>query len=121
MSMTEAERHEFYELAKNKVSDRYAELMIKAVPAEPDRLATKDDLAVLGGDLRAEIAHLRTELKTEMADVRTELKTEMAHLRTDLTAEMRDRTGEQTRTIMLGLVGSISTLAVTQLVIAAIG
>lgn len=115
--MTEAERHEFYELAKHEVSNRYAELMVKAIPAEPDRLATEDDLAVLGSDLRADMADLRTELRTGMADLRTE----MAELRTEVKTEIRDRTGEQTRTIMLGLVGSITTLAVTQLVITAIG
>ena len=138
MSMTERERHELYELAKHGISDRYAELMIKALPSEPDRLATKDDLAVLGSDLRTEMAELstelrtemadlRTELKTEMADLRTELKTEMADLRTDLKTEMangrtemRDLTAGQTRTMMLGLVGSVTALAVTQLIVAAL-
>ena len=88
MSMTEAERHELYELAKREVGDRFAQLMIKAMPPEPERLATKDDLGVVRSDLRAEMAGLRTELKTEMADLRTELKTEMADLRTELRTEM---------------------------------
>ena len=110
MSMTEAERLELYELAKRQVGDRFAELMIKAVPADPERLATKDDLAVLGADLRTETAHLRTELRTEMADLRTELKT-----------EMRDLTAQQTRTMTIGLVGSITALAITQLVLGVVG
>ncbi len=139
MSMTEAERLELYELAKRQVGDRFAELMIKAVPADPERLATKDDLAVLGADLRTETAHLRTELRTEMADLRTELrtemadlrtemadlrtelKTEMAGLRTDLKTEMRDLTAQQTRTMTIGLVGSITALAITQLVLGVVG
>ena len=121
MSMTEAERLELYELAKRQVGDRFAELMIKAVPADPERLATKDDLAVLGADLRTETAHLRTELRTEMADLRTELKTEMRDLRTELKTEMRDLTAQQTRTMTIGLVGSITALAITQLVLGVVG
>ncbi|HAS10202.1 MAG TPA: hypothetical protein DCS55_06745 [Acidimicrobiaceae bacterium] len=98
MSMTEPERHELYELAKRDVSERFAELMIKALPPDPQRLATKDDLAVLGSELRLEIAQLRTEMKTEM----------------------RDLTAGQTRTMMLGLVGSVTALTVTQLIVAAL-
>lgn len=105
MSMTEPERHELYELAKRDVSERFAELMIKALPHDPERLATKDDLAVLGSELRVEMADLRVE----MAQLRTELKT-----------EMRDLTTGQTRTMMLGLVGSVTALAVTQLIVAAL-
>jgi hypothetical protein len=58
----------------------------------------RDDLAVLGSELRLEISQLRTEVKTEM----------------------RDLTAGQTRTMMLGPVGSVTALAVTQLLIAAI-
>ncbi len=135
---TETERHEFYEIAKREVSDRFAELLMKSLPPEPERLATKDDARVLGAELRTEMADLRTDLRTEMADLRTDLRTEMADLRTDLRTEMadlrtelrtgmaglrtemRDLTAGQTRTLMLGLVGSITALSVTQLVVAAI-
>ena len=61
--------------------------MISALPHDPDRLATKDDLVVLGSELRV---------------------------------EMRDLTSQQTRTLMIGLVLSITALAITQIV-AAIG
>jgi len=88
MPMTEAERHELYELARHHVNDRFAELMISALPHDPERLATKDDLVVLGSELRV---------------------------------EMRDLTSQQTRTLMVGLVLSITALAITQIVIAAIG
>jgi hypothetical protein len=98
MSMTEPERHELYELAKRDVSERFAELMIKALPHDVDRLATKDDLAVLGAELRRE----------------------MAELRSDLRVEMRELTSSQTRTLMLGLVGSITALTVTEIVVAAL-
>ena len=92
MPMTEPERHELYELAKHHVNDRFAELMISALPPDPSRLATKDDLAVLAAELRAEMADLRVE--------------------------MRDLTSQQTRTLMTGLVLSITALAITQIVLA---
>ncbi len=125
MSMTEPERHELYELAKRDVSERFAQLMIKALPPDPERLATKDDLAVLGADLRTEMAGLRGDMRTEMADLRTEVRTEISDLRielrtgmAELRTEMRDMTSGQTRTMMLGLVGSVTALAATQMVIA---
>ena len=96
MPMTEAERHELYELAKHHVNDRFAELMISALPPDPSRLATKDDLAVLGAHLRAEMAELKESLRVEM----------------------RDLTSQQTRTLMIGLVLSITALAITQIVLA---
>lgn len=96
MPMTEPERHELYELAKHHVNHRFADLMISALPPDPTRLATKDDLAVLGADLR----------------------TEMAELSGSLRAEMRDLTTQQTRTLMIGLVLSITALAITQIVLA---
>lgn len=105
MSMTEPERHELYELAKHDVGERFAELMIKALPPDPQRLATKDDLAVLAAELRAEMAGIRVE---------------MADMRTSLMVEMRDLTSGQTRTMMLGLVGSITALSATQLIVAAL-
>jgi hypothetical protein len=120
MSMTEPERHELYELAKRDVSERFAQLMIKALPQDPERLATKDDLAVLGSELRAEMSDLRGDLRAEMADLRGDLRAEMAQLRGELKTEMQDLTTGQTRTMMLGLVGSVTALAITQLVVAAL-
>ena len=96
MPMTEPERHELYELAKHHVNDRFAEPMISALPPDPSRLATKDDPAVLGADLRAEMAELKESLRVEM----------------------RDLTSQQTRTLMVGLVLSITALAITQIVLA---
>nr|QMS48152.1 hypothetical protein WG33_0351 [uncultured bacterium] len=96
MPMTEPERHELYELAKRHVNHRFADLMISALPPDPTRLATRDDLAVLGADLR----------------------TEMDELSGSLRAEMRDLTSQQTRTLMIGLVPSITALAITQIVLA---
>ena len=88
MPMTEPERHELYELAREHVNDRFAELMISVLPREPSRLATKEDLRLLGAELRV---------------------------------EMRDLTSQQTRTLMLGLVLSITALAITQIVVTVLG
>lgn len=85
---TEIERHELYEIAKQEIGERFAELMMKSLPPETERLATREDLAVLGGELRV---------------------------------EMRELTAGQTRTLMLGLVGSVTALSITQLVVAALG
>lgn len=135
MSMTESERHELYELAKHHVNDRYAELMIKALPPDPATLATKDDLAVLGSGLRAEIAALGGELRAEMAALATDLRGEMGELRVDVSdlrtelrtgladvrVELRELTSQQTRAMTLALVASITLLAITQIIVATIG
>ena len=86
----------------------------------PDHLATHDDLTQLRTELRGELHAGLADLRVEIAELRTELKTEMAELRTELKTEMRDLTTGQTRTMMLGLVGSITALTMTQLVVAAL-
>lgn len=72
----------------------------KNSPPDPERIASKDDVAVLGADLR-----------TEMADLRTEL-------RTDVGAQIHDATAAQTRTIVFGLFGSVTAMAVANIVAA---
>ena len=99
MPMTESERHELYEIAKNEVSDRFAELMINALPPDTDRLATKDDLAVLGSDLR----------------------TEMAELRLSVSAEIHEAFRAQTRTLVMGLVASVLLIALTNTLTVLVG
>ena len=106
MPMTESERHELYEIAKNEVSDRFAELMINALPPDTDRLATKDDLAVLGSDLRTEIADLRTE---------------MAELRLSVSTEIHEAFRAQTRTLVMGLVASVLLIALTNTLTVLVG
>jgi hypothetical protein len=91
---------------------------MNALPTDPDRLATRDDLQLLGAGLRTEMADLRTE----MADLRTDLRTETADLRTEmvalgstLRAEFHDATTGQTRTLLLGLIGTVVTMSTVQL------
>ncbi|MDP4510592.1 hypothetical protein [Nonomuraea turcica] len=53
-------------------------------------IGLKTHLAVMKGELTAEIGHVRTELKADIADVRTEL----ADVRTELKADIADVKGE---------------------------
>lgn len=112
MSATEAERHELYELARNHVNDRYAELIMKSLPSEPDRLATKDDVAFAQAATRADMADMRTELKGDMAELRTELKGDMAAMRAELVDRIETATTRSTRTIVLSLVGSVTAMSI---------
>ncbi|WP_436794824.1 hypothetical protein [Actinospongicola halichondriae] len=123
MSATEAERHELYELARHHVNDRYAELMMKSLPPEPERLATKDDVAFAQAATRADMAELRTELKGDMAEMRVELKGDMAEMRVELKGDMAEMRAElvdrieaattrSTRTIVLSLVGSVTAMSI---------
>ena len=100
MSVTERQRHELHEWAK-RVGDQEvaATLMELLPPVGWADVATKRDLDHLGSQLRAELSEVRSELRVEM----------------------RDLTSQQTRTLMIGLVLSITALAITQIVIAAIG
>ena len=97
MSATEAERHELYELAKQHVNDRYAELILKSLPPEPERLATKDDVALAQAATRADMAELRTD---------------MAMLETRLVDRIDSATTKSTRTIVLSLVGSVTAMSI---------
>ena len=46
-------------------------------------LATKDDLKILGAELRLEMSELRSELRGEMSELRSELRGEMSEIRAD--------------------------------------
>lgn len=104
MPLTERQRHDAYEALHQAFGD-HTDTVIELLRPDHEHLATREDLALGFADLRTEIADVRRE----MADLRAELRT-----------EMRDLTAGQTRTMMLGLVGSVTALSVTQLVIAAL-
>lgn len=64
---TEEDRHELYEAARRELGDGPAATpMVRLFAMDPERVATKDDLA----ELRGEIAELRGELRGEIAQVR---------------------------------------------------
>jgi len=95
MTTDEAARLHLYELARGAFDESAADTLMNALPRDPDRFATKDDLAVLGNDLRAEIAVLRGDLTV---------------LRHDLQAEIISRNSDLLRTLFFGMVASNATL-----------
>ncbi len=54
MTIDEAARLHLYELARNALDEPAAETLMNAIARDPDRFATKDDLAVVEANLRAE-------------------------------------------------------------------
>jgi len=57
------------------------------MPDESDQPATKADISLLGGELKAELAS-KAELKADIAAVKTELKADIASVKTELTAQI---------------------------------
>jgi Skp family chaperone for outer membrane proteins len=74
----------------DKLGPANTDKLLALVPPDVSQLVTKQDLAVLGAELRTEMADLRGELRTDLANLRTELKGEMAELRTELKGEMAE-------------------------------
>ena len=54
MTTDEAARLHLYEQARAVLDDSAADTLMNALPRDPDRFATKDDLASLANELRAE-------------------------------------------------------------------
>lgn len=106
MATTENERLELYELAKHEVGDRFAELMMKSLPPEPDDLARSRDILAV---------------KVDLAAVEQRLDAKIDVLGADLRVEMRELTVGQTRTLMLGMVGSVTALSITQTIVTLLG
>lgn len=73
MSTDEAARLHLYELARGAFDEAAADTLMNALARDPDRLATKDDLASLGTGLGAEIAMLGNELRAEIATRNSDL------------------------------------------------
>lgn len=88
MTTDEAARLHLYELARGAFDEAAADTLMNALPRNPDRSATKDDLAVLGNDLRAEIAVLEANLRGEIKAANSDLL----------------------RTLLFGMVGTNATL-----------
>jgi hypothetical protein len=97
MSLPEARRHDLYNALEEALGTERADTLMAYLPIdEAGTLATRDDVAVvagnvggLGPELKGEIQDLRTELKGEIQDLRTELKGEIQVLRTELKGEIQ--------------------------------
>lgn len=78
-------RHrELYELLKPTLGEEPARRLIFALPTSVDRLATRDDVEVLGSRLGPEIDTLKSDVETLKSDVGT-LKSDVAELREQFT------------------------------------
>lgn len=62
MTTDEPARLHLYELARDAFDESAADTLMNALPRDPDRFATKDDLAVLEANLRGEIKSGNSEL-----------------------------------------------------------
>ncbi len=70
------------------IEPAHAEAIVEAINRADERLATKDDLALLRSDPTGEFAEFRTELRGEVATVRSELRGEIESVRTDLSGKI---------------------------------
>lgn len=61
-------------------TEEHAELIVDAINDQSDQLATKNDLALLKAELKADI----TELRAEILGVKSELKEEIKEAKIDL-------------------------------------
>lgn len=62
MTTDEAARLHLYEQARAVLDDSAADTLMNSLPRDPDRFATKDDLAVLEANLRGEIKSANSDL-----------------------------------------------------------
>lgn len=73
MTSDEAARLHLYDQARSTWDDAAARTLMSALLKDPDRFATKDDLAVLEANLRGGMAaleaNLRGEIKASQADL----------------------------------------------------
>lgn len=61
-------------------TEEHAELIVDAINDQSDQLATKNDLALLKAELKANI----TEVRAEISEVRSDLKEEIKEAKIDL-------------------------------------
>jgi hypothetical protein len=65
-------------------TEEHAELIVDAINDQSDQLATKNDLAILKAELKADINELKAELKTEFKTNISSLKEEIKEVKIDL-------------------------------------
>ena len=128
MTMSEESRHRLYRRLEDVLGpEEAATLMEHVPPVSASELVTSDvlrgEMALFRSEFRAEFAEFRTEMRTEwaefragmqqdFAEFRAEMRTEWAEFRAemrqefaDFRAEIRTTVKDQTRTILLSLVG----------------
>jgi hypothetical protein len=73
MAIAESRRLTLFESAKTSWGEDTAQTLMDLLPPDPMALATKSDLAVLGSELRVEMADLRSETAKLGGDLRSEM------------------------------------------------
>jgi hypothetical protein len=87
MAMNEAERFKLQQALIQVIGAEPTETLMANLPPVPwTELATKDDVARLGSEIRSE---LRIEMAEFRGDLRTELATGLAAIRIELHDELR--------------------------------
>ena len=84
MASDEARRRHLYEHVRTAFDDDAADMLMSALPRDPDRFATKDDLALVNARIDVLEANLRGEIQA--------------------------RNGELLRTLFFGMIASNATL-----------
>ena len=107
MSISEAERHEIYELIRAATSDRVANNVMSLLPPVGwADVATKSDLDALRTEMRSEFASVRAEtgslraemrsefgsVQSEFGSVRADMRAMEANLRTEMHQSIRAQT-----------------------------
>lgn len=100
MAIDERRRHELYRWAQEAMGPERADTLMELLPPVGwADVATKDDVRVLGRELRGEIAELRGELlgeigglRGEMGALRGELRGELGSLEGCMEAALRRQT-----------------------------
>ena len=118
MAIDEAARHELYTRLEELLGQQPTSTLMSLLPPVGwADVATKDDLRMLGLDLRAEIgevrtelAEVRTELRGEIWAVRTEMRAELSAVRTEL-AGFRADVADGHRRLALTLVGAMVSIS----------
>ena len=73
MATDEAARLHLYEQARSAFDDAAADTLMSALPRDPDRFATKDDIALLRADMTTLEANLRSEMHALISDLQRSL------------------------------------------------
>jgi hypothetical protein len=69
MAIDEAARLRLYEHVRAAFDEDAADTLMNALPRDPDRFATKDDVSLVRGDLAAVEATLRGEIKAANSEL----------------------------------------------------
>ncbi len=102
MCAMDARRLELYELLKPKLEEEPARALVLALPADPDRLATKDDIAGIGDDMAGIVLSLgqrMDRIQEGMDRMEERLIERMDHIQESLVERMDARLAQQDATL----------------------